>query len=290
MNTLQITNASVIIFCILINITILFFVLINKVRSDKRSRVFIGVLSVNFILLMSFLIRQYYEGQPNPVYNSLLIYTASIYQATSQVLLLLHIKLTLLSIERKTAISGITKYAAYIAAAAVCINLILSVATPFTHVYFYFDEMNKTVLQDALIISDITTFIWAVLTLFILISNKKNLTIKEIGALMSYVVLPTIALIFYLITLNLHFIIFAIMLSIIIYYASIQSELSQQIKQQELDLKQKELELSYKDLELVKNRIATMTSQIQPHFIYNTLSAIKSLIRVDPKIAIETVS
>jgi LytS/YehU family sensor histidine kinase len=33
-----------------------------------------------------------------------------------------------------------------------------------------------------------------------------------------------------------------------------------------------------------------MTSQIQPHFIYNTLSAIKSLIRVDPKIAIETVS
>jgi len=202
----------------------------------------------------------------------------------------MHIKMTLLSIENKTTISKLTKYIAYTAAAVVSVNLILSVITPFTHVYFYFNEMNLTIIQDAIIISDIAVFIWTALTIFILITNRKNLTKKELGALLSYVILPTLALIIYLITLNLLYIVFSITLAIIVYYASIQSELSQQIKLKELELKQKELELSQKELELSDSRIATMTSQIQPHFMYNTLSAIKSMIRVSPQMAAETLT
>ena len=275
MNETQLNNTFIMIFCLLINAIILFFVLINKNYNDKRGRIYIGVLSVNFLLLTSFMIRQLMENQPYPGYNTPLILTASIYQATSQVLLLLHIRLTLQSILRNAAITRITKYTAYIAAAAVFINFILSVSNLFTNVYFYFDDINRIVLKDALIISDIATFIWAVLTLFILISNRKNLSKKEMGALLSYVILPTIALVFYLLTLNLHFIIYAVMLSIIIYYASIQSELTGQLKQQEL--------------ELSESRIAIMTSQIQPHFIYNALAAIKALIRTSPDMAAETV-
>jgi len=265
-------------------------VLINKTHNDKRSKVFISVLAVNFVLLTSFFFRQLMEGQSNPNLNTPLIWTASIYQATSQILLLLHIKITLLSIENKTTISNITKYAAYTAAVVVCINFILSAITPFTHVYFYFDDMNLTVLQDALIISDISVFIWTALTLFILITNRKNLSKKEMGALLSYVLLPTVALIFYLMTFNLLFIIYSITLSIIIYFASIQVELSQQIKQQELEISQKELDLSHKELELAESRIATMTSQIQPHFIYNALAAIRSMIRINPDLAAETLT
>jgi len=230
------------------------------------------------------------EGNPNPAYNTPLIIIASIYQATSQVLLLLHIKITLLSVENKTTISKITRCAAYTAVAVVGINFFLSAATPFTQVYFYFNEMNLTVLQDAIIISDICVFLWTALTLFILISNYKNLSKKEMGALLSYVILPTIALIFYLMTINLIFIVYSITLSIMIYFASIQAELSRQIKQHELELKEKELELSQKDLELAESRIATMTSQIQPHFIYNALGAIKTMIRVSPKLAAETLT
>jgi len=255
---------------------ILFFVFINRPHNDKRSKVFVGILTVNFILLLSFFYRQFMEGQPDPELNLPLTITASIYQATSQILLLLHIKITLLSIENKTEISKITKYTALAAAIVVGINFVLSASTPFTHVYFYFNEMNLTVLQDALIISDICVFIWTTLTLFILITNRKNLSKKELGALLSYVFLPTFALIFYLITLNLLFIICSITLSIIIYFASIQAELSQQFKQQEL--------------ELAESRIATMTSQIQPHFIYNALAAIKSMIRIDPEMASETLT
>jgi len=276
MNNATLIGTSVLIFCILINIIILFIVLINKSYNDKRSRMFTGVLAVNIVLLTSFLVRQLLEGQPNPAYNIPLIFTASIYQAVSQVLLLLHIRITLLSIENKTVISKITRYAAYVAAAVVGINFILSVSNPFTHIYFFFDEMNRTVLQDLIAISDICVFIWTVLSVFILISNRKNLSTREMGALISYVILPTIALIIYLMTFNLIFIVYSINLSIIIYFASIQAELSQQIKQ--------------KELELAQSRIASMTSQIQPHFIHNALAAVKSMIRVDPDLAAETVT
>ena len=276
MSNAAIINSSAVIFCILINIFILIIVLINKSYSDKRSKVFIGVLAVNIVLLTSFLFRQLMEGQPNPAYSIPIILLASIYQATSQILLLLHIRITLISIENKTAISRITRFAATTAAIVVGINFLLSASNPFTHVYFFFDEMNRTVLKDAIIISDISVFIWTALTLFILTSNRKNLSKREMGALLSYVILPTIALVVYLMTHNLIFIVYSINLSVIIYFASIQAELSQQIKQ--------------KELELARSRIASMTSQIQPHFIHNALAAIKSMIRINPEQAAETIA
>jgi len=289
MDDLLLSKSLVIVFCILINVIVLSFVLINKNYTDKRGRIFIGVLAVNFVLLTSFLFRQYFENNPNPSYNTPLLWTASIYQATSQVLLLLHIRLTLQTIQNRAPLSNLTKYMAILAAVVVSVNFILSVATPFTHVYFYFDNLNRIVLQDALIVSDIATFIWTVLTVFILVSNRKNFSLKEMGVLMAYVVLPTIALVFYLMTLNLHFIIYSITLCIITYYSFIQSELAQQIQRQALEINQKELQIKEQELEISESAIATMTSQIQPHFIYNTLSAIKALIRLNPEIAIETV-
>jgi len=41
--------------------------------------------------------------------------------------------------------------------------------------------------------------------------------------------------------------------------------------------------------ELLQSRIAIMLSQIQPHFIFNSLNAIKSLCLIDPELASETV-
>jgi len=268
MSNAQITNLSILVFCIFINVIILFFVLINETGKDKRSKVFIGILSVNFVLLFSYMIRQYFEGNPDPAYNPLLIWTASLYQATSQVLLLFHIRITLLLIERHAIVTRFTKYAAYAAAAVVSLNLLLSASTPFTHLYFYFDEMNLTALQDAIIISDISIFIWTALTITILLVNRKNLTKKEMGALLSYVVLPTIALTLYLITTNLQFIIYSISLSTVIYFAGIQSDLSRQLKQ--------------KELELTESKVSIMLSQIKPHFLYNALSTIAQLCDDNP--------
>jgi len=48
-------------------------------------------------------------------------------------------------------------------------------------------------------------------------------------------------------------------------------------------------EIKQKELELINNRVEIMLSQIQPHFLYNSLSVIKYLCDTDPQKAKETV-
>ncbi|MCL2627704.1 MAG: histidine kinase [Oscillospiraceae bacterium] len=272
----NIINSSIISFCIIINVIILFFVLTSEVKKEKLSKTFTWVVSVNILMLVSYLFTAIFGGHPNPSYNLLLTYLSTVYQVSTQLLLLLHVKITLLSIEKKADVSKVTYYLAYIAAAAVGINLILSAISPLTKLYFYYDESNIVVFQSIFMLSNVSTFIWTVLTSFILISNRKPLSTKEFCALMSYVILPTAGLLLFIMSAGtIQFIIFSITICVVIYFAGIQSDLARQLEQ--------------KELELTQSRIAIMTSQIQPHFIHNALAAIKSMIRVDPDQAAEAI-
>jgi len=142
MDNLYTVNSAVVIFCILVSVIILFYVMINETKKEEQSKVFISIILVNILMLVSYQIRTFYDGHPNPSYNSLLMWKATVYQVCTQVLLLLHIRITLLFIKRRTTVSKLTRLAGSIAAAAVGINLLLSAVTPFTNVYFYFDENN----------------------------------------------------------------------------------------------------------------------------------------------------
>ena len=59
------------------------------------------------------------------------------------------------------------------------------------------------------------------------------------------------------------------------YYLVIHVHISQQVNEE-------------KDLKLREQRLSLMLSQIQPHFLYNTLNTITALCRVNPKLAEET--
>jgi sensor histidine kinase YesM len=60
-------------------------------------------------------------------------------------------------------------------------------------------------------------------------------------------------------------------LAVVVYYLAVQSELSLRVKQ--------------KELEIAENKVAIMLSQIRPHFLYNSLTAIKELCYIDPETA-----
>jgi sensor histidine kinase YesM len=108
--------------------------------------------------------------------------------------------------------------------------------------------------------------------------NRKALGVKYTLTLISYEALPIAAFVIHYAsggfgTVNV--IGFSVTLVIVIYFAGIQSELSQQIRQQELAL--------------TESRVAVMFSQIQPHFLYNSLVVIRHLCRENPRLAEETV-
>lgn len=64
-------------------------------------------------------------------------------------------------------------------------------------------------------------------------------------------------------------------IAFLLYYLMVHVEISQQLNDE-------------KDLKLREQRLSMMLSQIQPHFLYNTLNTIAALCLVEPKLAEET--
>lgn len=72
-------------------------------------------------------------------------------------------------------------------------------------------------------------------------------------------------------------------ISLLLYYTIIQVEYGKRAAEQETRLAVQALELS-------NSRTALMLSQIQPHFLYNSLEAVGYLCRANPPLAEETIT
>ena len=66
------------------------------------------------------------------------------------------------------------------------------------------------------------------------------------------------------------------------------SEFAGQTQNNQMIQKEGRRSKAEKDLKLREQRLSLMLSQIQPHFLYNTLNTITALCRVNPKLAEET--
>ncbi len=97
----------------------------------------------------------------------------------------------------------------------------------------------------------------------LIIHYKENLKRSELITLLTYVLIPGFALIINSIFPKIMLTIAAITISLLIIFINIQIQQEKRYKQLEL--------------ELLESRISIMLSQIQPHFLYNSLSAIDDL-------------
>lgn len=79
------------------------------------------------------------------------------------------------------------------------------------------------------------------------------------------------------------------LLSLLIYIVYAGMRILFRYSRQEKQLAEKDRQLAEKERQLTENRIATMISQIQPHFIYNTLGTIGQFCLDDPKKAADLI-
>ena len=84
----------------------------------------------------------------------------------------------------------------------------------------------------------------------------------------SYFVLPILAMSIQIFIYGVALLNLSTTISLIIVFLFVQMEQARKLKDQEL--------------ELADSRVATMLSQIQPHFLYNALTAIKHLCSTEP--------
>ena len=262
--TINIINAII---CLLI----LFFVVSSEYKKLKRSRIFIRIIIINIIGLFVIITENLFNIGIIPE-NTILMKTLIILiPLFGPVILMFYIELIITILKEKTAISKAAKIAAYIAVILCIIDIIITIILLPIAMYYMTDPSHYMVLRELnnwLLFSRFLSFGCIITGTGLLIAYRQFINIREFLTLLSYAVLPIIAIIIELFLWRLTLINFSITLAVLIYFASIQSELSQQIKQ--------------KEHELTKSKVSIMLSQIQPHFLYNALSAIAQLCDENP--------
>lgn len=155
------------------------------------------------------------------------------------------------------------------------IAMVLVVISQFTNLYYYIDAQNLYHRNTTYILSLILPMCGMLLDLSLIISYRERISKMIRTALISYIILPFLAAIILMFYYGISLINIAINISLVAMF--VMSMLEQNQK------------LAKKEQEALDLKIEILMSQIAPHFIYNTLSAIQALCEIDPMKAKETV-
>ena len=274
MNTIIGFNIFTSIFCFVISLIILVSVALSEHGKEKSSRIFISMIIVNLVLLSSsivwFLLNSRYGNNPIP-----LLITECIKASCGPVMLILYTQLILTILREKTVVSRRIVNIALIAVAVCIADILVIIIEPFAFFTLILDENNQLVRGDLYIFSYIFTFICMAINTGILIAKRKCLKMIELLTLIAYIIIPALGVIIHMMVEGTPVNVISITVAIVFYFAIIQNELSKQAHELEN--------------ELAESRISIMMSQIKPHFLYNSLVAIKELCLASPETASDAV-
>lgn len=155
-------------------------------------------------------------------------------------------------------------------------QIALLLISQFNNMYYYFDQANIYHRGDLFWISQAVSILAMVLNGTMLVLYRHRLTKKEQLAFWCYTGLPAIALIIQLFAYGLYMVLFSAVISAVCLFVFIFEE--------QVD------RYCEKERENTDLRVSIMLSQIQPHFLYNTLDSIYLLCEKDPHKAQKAVS
>lgn len=154
-------------------------------------------------------------------------------------------------------------------------GMVMVVLSQFFGVYYYFDSHNFYHRSGGFIISLLIPFAGMVIDATLILQYRKQISREICVSLISYMLLPLIAVVIQAFYYGISLINIAISISLIFMFVVAVVEQNQN--------------LAHKEKEAADLKISLMLSQISPHFIYNSLTTIQGLCERDPKLAKETV-
>ena len=176
-------------------------------------------------------------------------------------------------IEKRSGVEGL--FWKYIEWALFVIGTMLLVINSFHGFIYAFDERNTYYRLAFGILPAGIAFVGIVITLGVVLEYYQYLHTYERIVTVIYLVLPIIAVVLQSLHYGISFIYLSLVLSSLMLFISFEIEYVQ--------------EHTRKERELAEERIRLFNRQIQPHFIFNSLSVIKHLIRKAPEEAVDTV-
>lgn len=275
-NEMRLLNSFLLVFSVLVTL----FLLIGSVTDVNRTRTFMKHF---IILLISNLFMQlgeagiwFFGGVPENV--TVLKVSALMSFVFSYVLIASYTYCLLYFVREKKTVSLLP---GHIIAGVCCFFIILSIVSFFNGIFFSYDACGNFVygpLYGLVRVFDLIGIIWEIL--FVL-RYKKILNMRVTLFLINFTVLPLAAM-------SLQYIwdpipeYLATTLSLVVIYILFHGEIANR-------LIENEKQLAKAEKQLYESRISVMLSQIQPHFLYNSLNAIRGLCRKDPEQAREAI-
>lgn len=254
-----------------------FFTFLCRYYETKKKRIAMSMQASAAVLLIADALSWGFRGYPGKVgYYTVRIFNFMVFFISDILLVLYHQYVCNFIFEHEEEeLENHRPLRFYLVNGLGVFGMIMVVISQYTDLYYYFDANNQYHRNTGFTISIIVAAAGALLDLSLLIQYRKKIKNSIFVSLISYIVLPVIAaavLVFYY-----GFSLINISITISIIYMFLVG-----VVEQRNILQQKEKEMA--DM-----RIEVMLSQISPHFIYNTLTAIQYLCTNDPKLAEETV-
>lgn len=274
-------NVGLLWFSAVITLFMFLGVVTDKTRSRPFMKCFTALLATNILMLLGESGLWIFGGLPENV--PLLKLCAFLSFGLGAILEVLYAYCLIGFVRERQKISWeYAKVIAVIGAVYLCIVVI----SLFNGMLFDFDSNGYYVDGEYYFIVRFLDFIILLLEIFTVIRFWKILALKGTISLLSFSVLPllTMPLLSCWDPTPLYM---ATTVSLLLIYMLFRGELTRQLSEKEIQLVEKNRELAQKERLITEHRISTMISQIQPHFIYNTLGTIHQLCLEQPEKAAE---
>ncbi len=272
MSMIKSVNISLQIWGAVLLLIILVCVRLNSSGGRGSRRCFMWLLGCNSVILLSDAASWCFKGQLD-LFSKVVVRVANfLVFALGYVLMLAFTEYLTSYLSAKTRVSRKPLYLVR----CLCVMAVVSVViSQFNHMYYLIDENNMYCRQRLYWFSQVGGIACMFIEGGLLIKYRQSLSRKEFLIMGSYIVLPVIAMSIQIMVYGLALLNIATTVSMLFIYIGIQIE--QAVINQE------------RELELAQTRIAMMISQIQPHFLYNALTAIRQLCLTRPELAAQAV-
>lgn len=245
---------------------IILFLRFGRRKQSKLDHLFINVLICNVLLLLFNVLSWVMDGQPGDVSRVAILLLNFLVYVLQYLLMAIFTNYFVAYISENGGNAAITKRIVW---GITLVGIVLVAVSQFNHMYYVINAQNVYVRQDLFWLYPMFGIAGVLMALSTLIRWHKCLKKKETLAFFLYLIVPIAALIVQTLFYGAIFLYISTTFAAICIYVFIQAEQSRK--------------LSEKELELERSHTSIMLSQIQPHFLYNSLLGIKQLCDIDPQ-------
>ena len=259
-------NITLNLYSAVVCIILFLYLCFRKNRGDKMRRNLALMCFFNCGMLLGDTVSWALGGGSQPWCHGAMWAANLLYYLSSGPLLLAFAGYVIACIASETSIG---KGAWYTAVFLCACQVIFSTASIWTNMYFTISADNLYVRGELFLVGQMIPFLVYGMVAFLMIRYSRYLKRRNLLFLSSHIFFPLVAEVIQILNYGIATLNTGVTLALFLVFINIQLARELRIEQQEKAL--------------AEARIDIMLSQIQPHFLYNTLTAIRRLCGTDPE-------